>query len=178
MAGGRLLAFFQNFGSGELVVILLVALLVVGPERLPALARSMGKGLHKLRTMTDGMSSQVQDIANDPAMAPLRELGEFAARPRQKLAEYALEAEAEERFRQEQPETPPAAANPPVAHVTSGATEAAAEPDPSAGQGPASTTDEPDPVTPVPVTPDPGTQGAPEAIPEATVAERAETEAG
>ena len=160
MAGGRLLAFFQNFGSGELVVILLVALLVVGPERLPALARSMGKGLHKLRTMTDGMSSQVQDIANDPAMAPLRELGEFAARPRQKLAEYALEAEAEERFRQEQPETPPAAA--------------ATGPGPSAAPVQAATVSgEPEAVTPDAVT----AEGY-EADTDEGVAERAETEAG
>ena len=37
----------------------------------------------------------------DPSMQPLKELGELAARPRQKLTEYALEAEAEERAKRE-----------------------------------------------------------------------------
>jgi sec-independent protein translocase protein TatB len=101
MAGSGLTGFLQNFGGGELIVILLVALVVLGPERLPEMARSAGKALHKLRTMTEGLTSDMKDVIDDPAMQPLRELGELAARPRQKLAEYALEAEAEERARAE-----------------------------------------------------------------------------
>ena len=34
---------FSNIGITELIVILLLALLVVGPERLPELARSLAK---------------------------------------------------------------------------------------------------------------------------------------
>ena len=101
MAGSGPTGFLQNLGGGEFLTILLVALVVLGPERLPAFARSLGRGLHKLRTMTEGMNSQVREVIDDPAMQPLRELGEFAVRPRQKLAEYALEAEAEERARRE-----------------------------------------------------------------------------
>ena len=80
-----------------MVVIAIVALVVLGPERLPEMARSAGKMLHKLRTMTEGLQSEVRDVMADPSMQPLKELGELAARPRQKLTEYALEAEAEER---------------------------------------------------------------------------------
>jgi sec-independent protein translocase protein TatB len=87
----------QNFGGGEILVIIILALVVLGPERLPEMARSAGKTLHKLRTMTSGLQGQVKDVMDDPAMQPLRELGELAARPRQKLSEYALAAEAEER---------------------------------------------------------------------------------
>jgi sec-independent protein translocase protein TatB len=101
MAGSGLTGFLQNFGGGELIVILLVALVVLGPERLPEMARSAGRGLHKLRTMTEGLTSDMKEVIDDPAMQPLRELGELAARPRQKLAEYALEAEAEERAKAE-----------------------------------------------------------------------------
>lgn len=97
MAGSGLTGFLQNFGGGEILLIVLAALVVLGPERLPDAARSIGKGIHRLRTMTSGMQSQVQDVIDDPAMQSIRELGEFAARPRQKLAEYALEAEAEAR---------------------------------------------------------------------------------
>ena len=91
----------QNFGGGELLVILILALVVLGPERIPEMAKSAGKMIAKLKTMSSGLQSQVQGVMDDPAMQPLRELGDLAARPRQKLAEYALEAEADERARSE-----------------------------------------------------------------------------
>ena len=90
-----------NFTGGEFIIILIVALVVLGPDRLPELARSAGRMIHKLKTMADGMGADVKGVMDDPAMQPLKELGELAARPRQKLAEYALEAEAEERARKE-----------------------------------------------------------------------------
>ncbi len=92
----------QNFGGGEILAIIILALVLLGPDRLPEMARNAGKLIHKLKTMANGLQGQVQGVMDDPAMQPLRELGEFAARPRQKLAEYALEAEAEERARAEQ----------------------------------------------------------------------------
>ena len=101
MAGTGLIGFIQNVGGGEMIVILIVALVVLGPDRLPEMARSAGKMLHKLRTMTDGLQSEVKDVMDDPSMQPLKELGELATRPRQKLTEYAREAEAEERARRE-----------------------------------------------------------------------------
>jgi len=90
-----------NFTGGEFIIILIVALVVLGPDRLPEMARSAGKMLHKLKTMADGMGEDVKGVMDDPSMQPLKELGELATRPRQKLAEYALEAEAEERARKE-----------------------------------------------------------------------------
>ncbi len=90
----------ENIGVGEVVVIALLALVVLGPDRLPEMARGAGRLLHNAKKFTSGLSGDMQDVINDPAMQPIRELGEFATRPRQKLAEYALEAEAEERQRQ------------------------------------------------------------------------------
>ncbi len=89
----------ENIGAGEIVVIAFLALVVLGPERLPEMARSAGRLLHSAKKYTSSLSGDMSDVINDPAMQPIRELGEFATRPRQKLAEYALEAEAEERQR-------------------------------------------------------------------------------
>jgi len=45
----------------ELILILLVALIVVGPSKLPDLAKSLGKGLGEFRKATDDIKSQLAD---------------------------------------------------------------------------------------------------------------------
>ena len=108
--GAAQISFIQNIGGAEVLLIAIVALVVLGPERLPELGRSAGRMVHKLKTMTDGLQSEVRDVMDDPSMQPIKELSEFAARPRQKLTQYALEAEAEERARQESERAAAAAA--------------------------------------------------------------------
>lgn len=51
------------FGIGipELLVILVVALIVLGPQRLPEVARALGKGLGELRRAADGLTSELRD---------------------------------------------------------------------------------------------------------------------
>jgi len=56
------------FGIGlpELILIMIVALLVVGPKKLPELARSLGKALHQVKSMTDDVKQTFeQDFAKD-----------------------------------------------------------------------------------------------------------------
>jgi len=89
----------ENIGGPEILVILFLALVVLGPDRIPELARGAGRLLNNLKKFSSNLTGDMQDVINDPAMQPIRELGEFAARPRQKIAEFALEAEAEERAR-------------------------------------------------------------------------------
>jgi sec-independent protein translocase protein TatA len=51
------------FGIGfpELIVILLLALVVLGPQRLPELARTLGRGFAMLKRAADDAQAQVQD---------------------------------------------------------------------------------------------------------------------
>ena len=49
-----------NLGAGEIVLILVVALLVLGPKRLPELARGIGKFMRELRRQTDEVRSVVE----------------------------------------------------------------------------------------------------------------------
>ncbi|MFZ5584988.1 MAG: twin-arginine translocase TatA/TatE family subunit [Thermodesulfobacteriota bacterium] len=50
-----------GIGMPELLLILGVALLVVGPSKLPDLAKSIGKGLNEFRKATDDIKSQLAD---------------------------------------------------------------------------------------------------------------------
>jgi sec-independent protein translocase protein TatB len=50
---------FSNVGITELVLILLLALIVVGPERLPELAQQLGKTLRDVRKMYENLASDL-----------------------------------------------------------------------------------------------------------------------
>ena len=43
-----------NIGPMELVVVLIIALLVLGPKRLPAAGRSLGQGIREFRQSISG----------------------------------------------------------------------------------------------------------------------------
>ncbi|HWC71288.1 MAG TPA: twin-arginine translocase TatA/TatE family subunit [Actinomycetota bacterium] len=49
-----------NIGPPELILIFVIALVIVGPQRLPELARTVGKGLREFRKMQD----EVKDLVN------------------------------------------------------------------------------------------------------------------
>jgi sec-independent protein translocase protein TatB len=53
-----------NIGPAELIVILLVALLIVGPKRLPEVGRSVGKALREIRRQTDEVRSSFEATIN------------------------------------------------------------------------------------------------------------------
>ncbi|MFN8051242.1 MAG: Sec-independent protein translocase protein TatB [Acidimicrobiales bacterium] len=95
MSTGGMLGILDSLTGGEVLIILVVALLVLGPERLPETARTMGQWMSKLRSMTSNLQSEVREVLDDPAMKPIREVGEFVAAPRKKLMEFATAAEAE-----------------------------------------------------------------------------------
>ena len=55
------------FGIGftELLVILVIALLVFGPKRLPELARSLGRGLAEFRRASSDLRHEIMDATSD-----------------------------------------------------------------------------------------------------------------
>lgn len=54
-----------NVGPLELLVVLAVALVVVGPERLPELARSVGRALRQFREVQDEVRDMVSSGVDD-----------------------------------------------------------------------------------------------------------------
>lgn len=53
-----------NIGLGEIVAIVLVTLLLFGPERLPEMARQAGRWLGRLRLTTQDALDQLKDEAD------------------------------------------------------------------------------------------------------------------
>ncbi len=64
---------FDSIGWGEIVVLVLAALFIFGPERLPTLARDAASGLKKVRAALTGVRAQVDESLGDE-LAGLRDL--------------------------------------------------------------------------------------------------------
>ena len=54
----------------ELILILVVALLIFGPTKLPELARSLGRGLAEFRRASSDLRSQLLDPPPEPPKPP------------------------------------------------------------------------------------------------------------
>ena len=54
-----------NVGTPELLVILLVALLVLGPTKLPDAARKMGRAMSEARRMTSGFEREMRSAMRE-----------------------------------------------------------------------------------------------------------------
>ncbi|MBM7868230.1 twin-arginine translocase subunit TatB [Heliobacterium gestii] len=89
-----------NIGFPELVLIFIVALIVLGPSKLPEVGRSVGKALGEFRRATEGLKSQmneamepVKDVKNtiQEASAPVREARSVMTDPQGYVAEKAKE---------------------------------------------------------------------------------------
>jgi Tat protein translocase TatB subunit len=61
-----------GIGMPEMLMILVVALVVVGPKRLPEMAHTIGKAMAKLRAMGNAVQQEI-----DREMKPVRDLNPF-----------------------------------------------------------------------------------------------------
>jgi sec-independent protein translocase protein TatA len=59
------MGFFTAPGPLELLVILVIALIVLGPKRLPEAARSVGRGMRELRESIQGEPDPYEDYDPD-----------------------------------------------------------------------------------------------------------------
>jgi sec-independent protein translocase protein TatB len=76
-----------GIGMPELILILALALIVLGPKKLPDLARALGKGMAELRRATDEIKDEFRQMEND--------IQETAATPAVKDDPYLSETQVD-----------------------------------------------------------------------------------
>ena len=89
-----------DIGFAELVIIAVVALLVIGPERLPEAIRTGSAWLNRFRRGFNEIKNEVQqELHNDAVLRDLRESGDKLRRETQTLrddiAGHVREADAD-----------------------------------------------------------------------------------
>ena len=60
---------FIGVGPLEIAVILVIALLVLGPQRLPETARALGRGMRELRDSLSGENDEEHDHEDEEPTA-------------------------------------------------------------------------------------------------------------
>jgi sec-independent protein translocase protein TatA len=59
-----------SVGPTELIIVLVIALLVLGPKRLPEVGRSVGRGMREFKDSISGINSR--DDEDDEPKKPLQ----------------------------------------------------------------------------------------------------------
>ncbi len=93
-----------NIGPLELLVVLLVALIVVGPQKLPELGRTIGKSLREFRRAQDELRDTLKFDFDDAPAVPAKPLP--SEEPDRELAPEPRSAEADADDRIEPQEIP------------------------------------------------------------------------
>jgi sec-independent protein translocase protein TatB len=124
-----------NVGGGEIIVILIAALIVLGPDKLPNAARQGGKYLAEFRRISDGFQEELRSAMDlsavtDPSPEPVEHP---PAEPSAETASAPDSAPAPDVEPDTAPDTRPATETTPAAETTP-----ATETTPAAETAPAS----------------------------------------
>ena len=79
-----------NIGFGELVLILIIALVVFGPGKLPEISRALGKSVREFRQAADTFSKEMMSETEDTRQA-VRTVTDTAAETKKEITVAAEE---------------------------------------------------------------------------------------
>ena len=54
-----------GIGMQELIIIAIIALIIVGPKKLPDLAKTLGKGFSEFKKATDGITDDLKETLKE-----------------------------------------------------------------------------------------------------------------
>ena len=62
-----------SIGPMELIIVLVIALIVLGPKKLPEVGRSVGKGMREFKDSLNGITDDDDDDDDEEETASLRQ---------------------------------------------------------------------------------------------------------
>ena len=65
-----------NIGMSEMILVFIVALIVFGPDRLPEIARTLGKSVNELKKMGNDIVDAAKDTAKNVSQIEMKEVEE------------------------------------------------------------------------------------------------------
>ncbi|MEA2443788.1 MAG: sec-independent protein translocase protein TatA [Thermoleophilales bacterium] len=77
-----------NIGPLEIAIVLIVALIILGPKKLPDMGRSLGKGMREFKTAISGDSRDDHNDDKAPALTAATD-GELREEQRERTAAAA-----------------------------------------------------------------------------------------
>jgi sec-independent protein translocase protein TatB len=91
---------FESVGWGEIVVLVVAALFILGPERLPGAAAWLGRTIRQVKTYAAGAGAQIRDELGpdfDELRRPVAELNRLRRADPRRMAFDALLREPSDR---------------------------------------------------------------------------------
>jgi sec-independent protein translocase protein TatA len=64
------IAFLEGLGGPELMMVLFVVLLLFGADKLPELARGLGKSMREIKKATSGVEDEIRKAMDDRTPPP------------------------------------------------------------------------------------------------------------
>ena len=84
-----------GIGMPELLLILGLALIVLGPKKLPELAKALGKGMAEFRRATDELKDEFRQMERDVEDSTAQASAKEDPAPEENAAESAAPADTE-----------------------------------------------------------------------------------
>lgn len=75
------LGFIDRIGGGEMIFIFFVILLLFGGQRLPELARGLGRSIREFKKATSGVENEIKRALEEPAPSRPKTSPTLAASP-------------------------------------------------------------------------------------------------
>lgn len=112
-----LVVLFLNIGTPELILIMFVALMLFGGEKLPGLARGLGKGIRDFKDASEGVKREIQNqIDNFEEKKPVGEISSNTEEPQEDTANEPEHGHEQEHETESHPliDTTPVAGTTPI----------------------------------------------------------------
>ncbi len=90
--------FIGNIGPWELIFILLIALIVVGPGKLPEVAKGIGKATREFKKATSGVQREINEVMRFDEPNPVKKEYEAIKNSGQETASQKPEPKTEEKY--------------------------------------------------------------------------------